>query len=73
MTDLQARGAGGWLTGRLSDFLDGNRGTFGVGAYGISYSVSGGTKGIQIEGQATAFLMTVKGSYVATGVRRADQ
>jgi hypothetical protein len=41
-------------------------GTYGSGVWGFNYSVSGGTKGIQLEGMAVVDGIALKGSY-ATG------
>jgi len=64
MPDLQLRPLQDGLSGRFFKFLGDSSGTWGAGAYGISYATTVGTKGLQLEGQATALLMTVKGAYV---------
>jgi len=51
MVDIQIRGA------------DGLAGAYGIGPFGLSYSVSGGTNGVQVQFQIAAFDLPVKGTY----------
>src|SRR6266478_9364532 len=51
MVDIQIRGA------------DGLAGAYGIGPFGLSYSVSGGTNGVQVQFQIAAFDLAVKGTY----------
>jgi len=48
MVDIQIRGA------------DGLAGAYGIGPFGLSYSVSGGTNGVQVQFQIAAFDLAVK-------------